>query len=102
MTDYQVKTIFTQMKKGTNIIDLLGTVPLKNYYYFIKAFKLANESLLYSYVIDCKHTKTKELGKLLTKILSKHYPPLTYNHKLKDGMVGLTRYVTIAKQVFKS
>lgn len=95
ITDY-----FQAIKGGQDITKLLPKADSKEYYFYIKAYKLVDEQGFLAY---CRvHKQNLAFLGMLNKILSDHYPPLEYNHEAKDGYKGLSNYIHYCKQVFNA
>lgn len=101
MTTRKITSIFHQMKQGEDLTKILPNATSKEYYFFIKAYKLVDISNFSNYCQ--KHKKEgriTDFHQMLIDIIDQHYPPLKYCHELKDGYIGLETYVNIAKGVF--
>lgn len=95
ITDY-----FQAIKDGQDITKLLPKADTREYYFYIKAYKLVDEQGFYAY---CRvHKQNPTFLTMLHSILSDHYPPLEYNHKVKDGYKGLSNYIHYCEQVFNA
>ena len=98
-----IAQVFTQMKQGQDLTQILPNATTKEFYFYIKAFKLVNQNAFYNYCNIHKgnlnstdtafHTKLKQT-------LDDHYPPLEYCHPQEKGYEGLDTYVDIAKTIF--
>lgn len=96
ITDY-----FQAIKDDKDITKVLPKAPSKEYYFYMKAYKLVDEQGFYAYCRRHKQTSPDFLA-MLYAILNNHYPPLEYNHQAKDGFKGLANYIHYCKQVFNA
>ena len=108
MTTIEITDIFQQMKQGQDLTVLLPNATTKEYYFFIKAYKLVDSSNFYAYCAVHKDLNTYHTSGVMTpfhqmlcSILEVYYPPLEPNHPLEKGMDGLDTYVEIAKEIFQ-
>ena len=93
-----IAQIFNQMKQGQDLTKILPNATTKEFYFYIKAFKLVNQNAFYNY---CKiHKPNPTFDQMLKSILDDHYPPLEYCHLQEKGYEGLNTYVDIAKTIF--
>ena len=90
---------FNQMKQGQDLTKILPNATTKEFYFYIKAFKLANQNAFFAYCQQHKQANPAFL-QMLRSILSDHYPPLEYCHPQEKGYEGLDTYVDIANEVF--
>ena len=99
MNDSQIKQVFQSMLEGKDLTLMSGT-STKQYYYFIKAYKLVDLDKFLAY---CNSHKQEDsitpFHQMLLNILNDHYPPLTYNHPMSEGYPDLPRYVDILKEL---
>lgn len=90
-TSHSLVDVFTTIKNNGPLPTAMCTAEA---YYFVKAHKL----VAYDHFI--KYWNDGRSKQILRDILNDHYPPLSTNHALEDGYIGLTIYVSVAKSVF--
>ena len=96
ITDY-----FQAIKDDKDITKVLPKADSKEYYFYMKAYKLVDEQGFYAYCRRHKQSNPAFLA-MLHSIIDDHYPPLEYNHQAKDGYKGLSNYIHYCKQVFNA
>ena len=91
--------VFQSMKAGKNIFKLLPDADTKEWYLYIKAFKLVAVQEFYHYC-RTQHSIDSEFHSCISRILDEHYPPLEYEHPEEKGYSELPAYVQLARTVF--
>ena len=94
-----IKSTFTQMKQGQDLIQILPNATTKELYFYVKAFKLVNQKAFYTYCQQHKQANPA-FDQMLKSSLDDHYPPLEHCHPQEKGYEGLDIYVDIAKTIF--
>lgn len=91
--------VFQSMKAGKNIFKLLPDANTKEWYLYIKAFKLVAVQEFYHYC-HTQRSIDSEFNPCLSRILKEHYPPLEYEHLEEKGYPELPAYVQLVRTVF--
>ena len=91
--------VFKSMKAGKNIFKLLPDADTKEWYLYIKAFKLVAVQEFYRYC-RTQHSIDSEFHSYISRILDEHYPPLEYEHPEEKGYPDLPVYAQLARKVF--